>query len=136
VGLVGVLLATSYSTSIHNLCSKKINYLWTRNKVNGSCFALSENGWIDQELFFYFLTKHFINNAVLYRSILMNIVLISSPKHIEFAKDHGIILFCLPPHTTHICQQLDCSLFKLLVAMESRVSQFLPEKSWYGNFQV
>jgi len=33
---------------------------------------------------------------------------------LEFAKNHGIIIFCLPPHTTHVCQPLDCSLFKSL----------------------
>ena len=51
--------------------AKQINYLWTRNEVNGSCFAVSENGWIDQKLFFYFLTKHFVSNAVSYRPILL-----------------------------------------------------------------
>ena len=33
--------------------AKQINYLWTKNEVNGTCFAVSENGWIDQELFFF-----------------------------------------------------------------------------------
>ena len=33
---------------------------------------------------------------------------------LKFASDQGIIIFCLPPHTTHECQPLDCSLFKPL----------------------
>ena len=33
---------------------------------------------------------------------------------LHFAKDNGIIIFCLPPHTTPECQPLDCSLFKPL----------------------
>jgi len=91
------------ATSIHNfhdLCSK------TNKLPNGSCFAVSENGWIDQELFFIFLQSTL--STMLYRTAQfsfcwMDIVLISSPKHL---KDHGIIIFCLPPHTTHVCQPL------------------------------
>lgn len=33
------------------------------------------------------------------------------PQCIHFAKDNQIIIFCLPPHTTHECQLLDCGLF-------------------------
>ena len=37
---------------------------------------------------------------------------------VKFARDNGIIIFCLSPHTTHKCQPLDCtgvrSLFKPL----------------------
>jgi len=99
--------------------AKQVNYLWTKNEVNGSRFAVSDNGWIDQELFYFFLTKHFISNAVSHRPLLLLLDGHSThfdPQSIEFAKDHGIIIFCLPPHTTHVCQPLDCSLFKPLKA--------------------
>ena len=33
------------------------------------------------------------------------------PESIHFAKDHDIIIFCLPPHTTHEAQPLDVSFF-------------------------
>ena len=32
--------------------------------VVGSRYAVSNNGWIDQELFFYWLSEHFLVNAV------------------------------------------------------------------------
>ena len=35
-------------------------------------------------------------------------------RSLQFAKENNIIIFCLPPHTTHVCQPLDCSLFKPL----------------------
>jgi len=31
--------------------TKQVKYLWTKNEVNGSRFAVSDNGWVDQELF-------------------------------------------------------------------------------------
>ncbi len=42
---------------------KQINLLWTLNGVNGSRFAVSDNGWIDQELFKFWLSDHFLPNA-------------------------------------------------------------------------
>ena len=39
--------------------AKKLNHLWRRNKVSGTCYAYSEKGWIEYELYFYFLENHF-----------------------------------------------------------------------------
>ena len=36
------------------------------------------------------------------------------PELIQYAKDHDIIVFCLPPHTTHESQPLDASVFRSL----------------------
>ena len=94
-----------------------MNYLWTKNEVPGTRFAVSDKGWIDQELFNFFLTEHFMANAVSHRPILL--LLDGHSTHFElrslqFAKENNIIIFCLPPHTTHVCQPLDCSLFRPL----------------------
>ena len=43
--------------------AKQLNYLWMKNEVLDTHFAISENGWMDHELFSFFLTKHFINSA-------------------------------------------------------------------------
>jgi len=56
-------------------------------------------------------------NAVAYRPLLL--LMDGHSTHcdlmsLKFAADKGIIIFCLPPHTTHECQPLDCSLFKPL----------------------
>ena len=91
--------------------------MWTRSEVSGSRFAVSDNGWVDHELFSYFLTEHLIQNAVPHRPLLLLLDGHSThfePKSLQVAKDSNIVIFCLPPHTTHVCQPLDCSLFKPL----------------------
>ena len=55
-----------------------------------------------------------MQNAVSQRPLLLLLDGHSShfePNSIQFAKDNQVIIFCLPPHTTHECQPLDCSLF-------------------------
>jgi len=42
----------------------KLNHLWCRNEVSGTHYACSDEGWIDHDLFFYFLEKHFLTHAV------------------------------------------------------------------------
>ena len=64
-----------------------------------------------------FLTKHFMVNAVSFHPLLLLLDGHSThfePKSLEFARKNKIIVFCLPPHTTHVCQPLDCSFFKPL----------------------
>ena len=78
---------------------------------------------MDEELFFFFLTKQFISNAVSHHPFLLLLDGHSThfdPQRNEFAKNHRIIIFvCLHTphmfvHITHVCQPLDCSLFKPL----------------------
>ena len=97
--------------------AKKVNHLWCRNEVRGTHYAYSEKGWIDHDLFFFFLEKHFLEHAVARRPLLL--LLDGHSTHsdltsLKFAHDREITIFCLPPHTTHECQPLDCSLFKPL----------------------
>ena len=94
--------------------AKQLNILWTNEEVSGSRYAVSDKGWVDQELFFYWLKEHCLQNAVSQRPLLLLLDGHSShfePNSIQFAKDNQVIIFCLPPHTTHECQPLDCSLF-------------------------
>ena len=94
--------------------AKQLNELWTRNEVTGSRYAVSDKGWVDQELFYFWLKVHFIPNAISQRPLLLLLDGHSShfePGTIQHARDNNIIIFCLPPHTTHECQPLDCSLF-------------------------
>lgn len=94
--------------------AKQLNHLWMKDEVPGSRFAVSDNGWIDQDLFHFWLTEQFLVHAVASRPLLLLLDGHSShfkPETIRFAKDHNIVVFCLPPHTTHECQPLDCSLF-------------------------
>ena len=97
--------------------AKNFNHLWMKNEVSGSRFAVSDNGWVDHELFSFFLTAHFMTNALPYRPLLLLLDGHSThfePKSLELARKNQIIVFCLPPHTTHVYQPLDCSFFKPL----------------------
>jgi hypothetical protein len=97
--------------------AKQVSPLWTVDEVSGSRFAVSDNGWVDQELFNYWLTNHFLPNSSSRRPLLLLLDGHSShfePYSIQFAREHGVIIFCLPPHTTHECQPLDVSLFRSL----------------------
>ena len=94
--------------------AKQLNPLWTRSEVSGTRYGVSDKGWVEQELFIYWLKEHIFVNAVPQQPLLLLLDGHSShfePKSIQFAKDNDIIIFCLPPHTTHECQPLDCGLF-------------------------
>ena len=94
--------------------AKQLNPRWTRGEVPGTRYGLSSNGWTDQVLFKGWLVEHFITHAVQGRPLLLLLDGHSShfePETIKFAKENSIIIFCLPPHTTHEAQPLDCSLF-------------------------
>ena len=98
--------------------AKQVSPLWTVDEVNGSRFAVSDNGWVDQELFNFWLTNHFLPNASSRRPLLLLLDGHSShfePYSIQFAREHDVVIFCLPPHATHECQPLDCSFFRSLI---------------------
>ena len=76
---------------------KKLNYLWTKNEVSGSRYGVSDNGWVDHQLFSSFLIEHFITNAVSYRPLLLLLDGHSThfePKSLDLAKKHKIVVFC------------------------------------------
>jgi len=60
-----------------------------------------KTGWIMS--FFFFLKENFLVNAVAYHPLLL--LVDGDSTHcdlmsLKFAADKGIIIFCLPPHTT------------------------------------
>ena len=97
--------------------SKSLNMEWRKGEIPGTSYGLSDKGWVDTELFRGWLTDHFLEHAVGARPLLILLDGHSShcqPNLVRFAREHDIILFCLPPHTTHESQPLDASVFKPL----------------------
>ena len=97
--------------------AKSLNKEWTKGEVPGTTYGMSNKGWVDTELFQGWLTDHFLQFAVGARPLLLLLDGHSShyqPDLVKFAKEHDIILFCLPPHTTHESQPLDAAVFKPL----------------------
>ena len=92
----------------------KLNALWTKGEVPGTRYGVSSRGWVDQQLFQGWLVEHFLQHCVSSCPLLLLLDGHSShfePETIRIAKEENIIIFCLPPHTTHELQPLDCTLF-------------------------
>ena len=77
---------------------------------------MSANGLVDSELVRGWLSDHFLQFAVTARPLLLVDGHSShyQPELVQYAKEKDVILFCLPPHTTHESQPLDISVFKPL----------------------
>ncbi len=97
--------------------AKNLNHLWTGGELSGNRYGLSDSGWTNGELFLGWLQEHFLAHAVPSRPLLLLVDGHSShydPDSIRLARDHSVIIFCLPPHTTHEAQPLDVSFFGAL----------------------
>ena len=80
-------------------------------------YAKSDSGWIDSELFLSWMKKVFLKHCGSQRPVLLFVD--GHASHItldviDVAKGNDVLLFCLPPHTTHALQPLDVSVFKSL----------------------
>ena len=93
---------------------KNLQHQLTEAEVPGTLYGLSEKGWIDGELFNGWLSKHFLKYATAERPLLLLLDGHSShymPSTLRFAREHGIVMFAFPPHTTADSQPLDVCCF-------------------------
>ena len=93
---------------------KKLAPELTLGEVPGTLYGLSSNGWIDRDLFNHWFTSHFLAYAPPVRPLLLLLDGHSShfnPSTIERAAAEDIIIFCLPPHSSHLTQPLDKGCF-------------------------
>lgn len=79
---------------------------------------MSENGWTDDFLCGEWFEKSFIPQATRRNTSDKPILLVldghgshEKVKIIDLGLLHNIIIFCLPPHTTHMLQPLDVGVF-------------------------
>ena len=93
---------------------KQLSIELTEGEVPGTFYGLSDNGWMDQELFDGWLCSHFLRYAPPARPLLLLLDGHSShysPSTIRSAAKEQVIVFTLPPHTTHLSQPLDRGCF-------------------------
>ena len=86
----------------------------TTGEVAGTIYGLSSSGWMDQELFHLWFKNHFLKYIPACRPVLLLMDGHKShynPETIRLAATAEIILFTLPPNTTHLSQPLDRSCF-------------------------
>ena len=86
----------------------------TIGEVPGTIYGLSGKGWMDQHLFEKWFKRHFLRYAPPVRPLL---ILLDghtshySPEAITMAAEEQVLLFVLPPNTTHLSQPLDKGIF-------------------------
>ena len=94
---------------------KYLKTLLSKGEVPATFYGMSQNGWMDQELFTEWFLHHFLEHAVSCRPLMLLVDGHSSHFTIEVLKlaAHDVI-FCLPPHKTADSQPLDTACFKPL----------------------
>ena len=83
-------------------------------EIPGTQYGFSENGWTNSILFDSWFKKQFMRYAPASRPLILFLDGHSShycPDTINLAADNGIIIFTLPPNTTHLTQPLDKGVF-------------------------
>ena len=83
-------------------------------EVPGTMYALNGSGWMDRDIFEAWFANHFLAYVPPVRPILLLMDGHSthfSPLFVNRAADEDIIVFCLPPHSTHRAQPLDKGVF-------------------------
>ncbi|KDQ19167.1 hypothetical protein BOTBODRAFT_93689, partial [Botryobasidium botryosum FD-172 SS1] len=91
---------------------------WFDQREKIGCVSLSPNGWTDDFLCMEWFQKVFIPKAKEYNTSGKPICLVfdghgshTAYEMIKLAREDGIHLYILPPHTTHYLQPLDVNVF-------------------------
>ena len=91
----------------------------------------TSNGWMDSKQFYGWLTNHFAQRIPREVGIPVLLLIDGHTSHInlhtsKFCADNKILLYKLPPHSSHATQPLDRSFFGFLkVQWEQSVSSFI-----------
>ena len=99
----------------------KHRFNWYKNvheEDKDAQFAVSKKGWMDNIMAIYWLTEVYdpISRERCLGPGKWLLILARHVSHINYTflswcETHGIIVFCLPPHSTHLLQPLDVGLF-------------------------
>ena len=93
---------------------KSLRQEFTIGEVPGTTYTLSSSGWVNSEIFSSWFHDHFLAHAPPQRPLLLLLDGHSShfePGVVRTAAEEGVLIFCLPPHTTHLTQPLDKGCF-------------------------
>ena len=86
-------------------------------ELQGTLYGFSNNGWTNSHLFHKWFEKQFLRYIPAIRPILSHYC----PDTLVTAAENGIIIFALPPNTTHLTQPLDEGVFGPFKTHWSRV---------------
>ena len=99
---------------MHVFPGERFSYNPLEGGVEGSYFGKSTNGWMTQELFFGWITRHYAIHLPPGRPVCLLVDGHSSHIDLDVSNScqaNQILLYCLPPHTSHVLQPLDVGLF-------------------------
>ena len=117
ITVIGCVSATGYCVPpmvVYNRKSYFVSAEMVQGKIPGTAYGFSSKGWMDEDLSGYWL-NHFLKYATAIRPLLLLLDGHSShycPSMIRQADEHKVILFTLPPNTTHLTQPLDKGILK------------------------
>ena len=102
---------------MHVFPGERFGYFPLEGAVKGAYFGRSHNGWINSEIFYGWVSNFFSKQIGTERPVVL--LLDGHKSHInlelsKFCKQDGILLYCLPPHSSHITQPLDVGFFSPL----------------------
>ena len=92
---------------------------WSDDFLNGACPGsageMTKTGWSNSQVFQNYLTKHFVKFVKFSENPIL-ILYDGHRSHIsltltEWARRNNVILFVLPPHSSHITHPLDVGVF-------------------------
>ena len=83
----------------------------TEGEVPGTMYGLSSSGWMDAEIFEAWFANHFLVYVPPILLLMDGHASHFSPLFVNRAIEEDIIVFCLPPNSTHKTQPLDKGVF-------------------------
>jgi len=94
---------------------KRLNDQLMKNAPPQAVAAVSDNGWTNNDIFLQWL-RHFISHLQASTNRKVLLILDGHGSHkclaaVEYARDNGVEILCLPPHATHRIQPLDVTFF-------------------------
>lgn len=81
----------------------------TLGEVPGTLYGLTLNGWSNAEMFELWFHNHFLRYIPAVQPVILLLDGHSShynPATIKMAAKEQVVMFCLPPHSSHISQPL------------------------------
>ena len=117
--LCAVNAAGTVVPPMHVFAGKRFKFDPMNGSVPNAYFGKSDKGWINTQLFYKWLEEHFIKRTATIRPLVLLIDGHSSHIDIDTSKlcrDNNVLLYCLPPHSSHITQPLDVGFYGPLKA--------------------
>ena len=116
----------------HVYPGQRINAQWTQDCVDDAYFGVTSKGWMETEAFYSWIVNRFLKQIPPIRPIVL--LLDGHESHIDMytskvCQENNILLYCLPPHCSHILQPLDVGFFHPLKVQWRKACKEFSEKN-------